>query len=118
MYRSKVKTLFLIFKVLKHCVDILRILGIDPEHRYFKFRLLNVSVSIRGITLSQHLPSHILFLFVTICLTPIYRRERRFFQICIPSMRLRNNCPGVGPTSLLQMLIREMKKGKTDTFMD
>ena len=46
------------------------------------------------------------------CLTPIYSRERRFFEICIPRMRLRNNGPDVGPTSLLQMLIREMKKGE------
>ena len=52
------------------------------------------------------------------CLAPIYRRERRFFEICIPSMRLRNNGPDVGPTSLLQILIREMRKGRTDTIMD
>jgi len=46
------------------------------------------------------------------CLTPIYRRERRFFEICMPGVRLRNNGSNVGPTSLLQMLIREMKKGE------
>ena len=46
------------------------------------------------------------------CLAPIYRRERRFFEICMPGMRLRNNGSNVGPTSLLQMLIREMKKGE------
>ena len=45
-------------------------------------------------------------------LTPIYRRERRFFEICMPGVRLRNNGSNVGPTSLLQMLIREMKKGE------
>ena len=35
-----------------------------------------------------------------------------FFEICMPGMRLRNNGSNVGPTSLLQMLIREMKKGE------
>ena len=33
-------------------------------------------------------------------------------------MRLRNNGPDVGPTSLLQILIREMEKGRTDTITD
>ena len=33
-------------------------------------------------------------------------------------MRLRNNSPDVGPTSLLQILIREMGKERTDTIMD
>ena len=31
-------------------------------------------------------------------------------------MRLRNNGPDVGPTSLLQILIREMGKGRTDSI--
>ena len=48
------------------------------------------------------------------CLAPIYRRERRFFDICILSVRLRNNGSNVGLTSLLQILIREMGKGRTD----
>ena len=39
------------------------------------------------------------------CLAPIYRRERRFFDICIPGVRLRNNGSNVGPTSLLQILV-------------
>ena len=39
------------------------------------------------------------------CLIPIYRRERRFLEICIPGMRLRNNGLNVGPTSLLQILV-------------
>ena len=39
------------------------------------------------------------------CLAPIYRRERRFFDICIPDVRLRKNSSNVGPTSLLQVLI-------------
>ena len=47
-----------------------------------------------------------------VCLAPIYRRERRFFEICMPGVRLRNNGSNVGPTSLLQMLIREMGKGE------
>ena len=51
-------------------------------------------------------------------LAPIYRRERQFFGICIPGVRLRNNGSNVGPTSLLQILIREMGKGRTDTIMD
>ena len=51
-------------------------------------------------------------LFLSVCLAPIYRRERRFFEICLPGVRLRNNGSNVGPTSLLQMLIREMKKGE------
>ena len=33
-------------------------------------------------------------------------------------MRLRNNGPDVGLTSLLQILIREMGKGRTDTITD
>ena len=45
-------------------------------------------------------------------------RERRFSDICIPGMRLRNNGSNVGLTSLLQILIREMGKGRTDTIMD
>jgi len=47
-----------------------------------------------------------------LCLAPIYRRERRFFEIYMPGVRLRNNGSNVGPTSLLQMLIREMGKGE------
>jgi len=39
------------------------------------------------------------------CLAPIYRRERRFFEICMPGVRLRNNGSNVGLTSLLQMLV-------------
>ena len=50
------------------------------------------------------------------CLTPTYRRERKFFDICIPGMRLRNNSSNVGPTSLLQILIREIGKGRTNTI--
>ena len=46
------------------------------------------------------------------CLAPIYRRERRFFDVCIPGVKLRNKGSNIGPTSLLQMLIREMKKGE------
>ena len=49
-------------------------------------------------------------------LAPIYRRERRFFEICMPGVRLRNNGSNVGPTSLLQMLIREMKKGEDGRY--
>ena len=49
------------------------------------------------------------------CLSPIYRRERRFFDICIPNARLRNNGSNVSPTSLLQILViqgdGERKKG-------
>jgi len=48
------------------------------------------------------------------CLAPIYRRERRFSEIFIPGVKLRNNSPDVSPTSLLQILIREMGKGRTD----
>ena len=52
------------------------------------------------------------------CPTPIYRRERRYFELCMPGVRLRNNGSNVGPTSLLQILIREMWKGRTDTITD
>ena len=55
------------------------------------------------------------------CLAPIYRRERKFFEICIPAIlrkRLRNNGPDVGPTSLLQILIRDTGKGRMDTITD
>ena len=48
------------------------------------------------------------------CLAPIYRRGRRFFEICIPGMRLRNNGSNVAPTCLLQILIRKMGKGRMD----
>ena len=51
-----------------------------------------------------------------LCLAPIYRRERRFSDICIPGVRLRNNGSNVGPTSLLQILIREMGKERMDTI--
>jgi len=50
------------------------------------------------------------------CLAPIYRRERRFFEICMPGVRLRNSGSNVGPTSLLQMLIREMGKGEDGRY--
>ena len=39
------------------------------------------------------------------CLAPVYQRERRFFDVCIPGMRLRNNYSNVGLTSLLQILV-------------
>jgi len=52
------------------------------------------------------------------CLAPIYRRERRFFEICMPGVRLRNSGSNVSLTSLLQILIREMGKGRTDTITD
>ena len=42
----------------------------------------------------------------------------RFSDVCIPGMRLRNISSNVGPTSLLQILIREMGKGRMDTIMD
>ena len=61
---------------------------------------------------------YLLACVISSCLTPIYRRERRFFEICIPSMRLRNNGSNVGLTSLLQILIREMGKGRIDTITD
>jgi len=51
-------------------------------------------------------------------LIPIYKRERRFFDICIPGVRLRDNVPDVGLTGLLQILIREMGKGRTDTITE
>jgi len=46
------------------------------------------------------------------CLAPIYRRERRFFEICMPGVRLRNNGSNVDPTSLLQILYHSERKGK------
>ena len=52
------------------------------------------------------------------CLAPVYRRQRRFFDICIPSVRLRNSGSNVGPTSLLQILIREMGKGRTNIITE
>ena len=50
------------------------------------------------------------------CLTPIYRRERMFFDICIPGVRLRNNIPDVGPTSLLQRINKGDGEGKNRQF--
>ena len=38
---------------------------------------------------------------MALCLAPVYRRERRFFEICVPDVRLRNNGSNVGLTSLL-----------------
>jgi len=47
------------------------------------------------------------------CFSPIYRRERRFFDICIPNKRLRNNGSNVGLTSLLEILaIQGEEEGK------
>ena len=57
------------------------------------------------------------YVYLGPCLAPIYRRERRFIEICMPGVRLRNNGTNVGPTSLLQMLIRR-RKGRTDTITD
>ena len=59
--------------------------------------------------------SQIASIYLGQCFAPIYRRERRFFDICIPDMRLRNNGSNVGPTILLQNLFvqgdGEGKKG-------
>jgi len=52
------------------------------------------------------------------CLAPICRRERRFFEIYIPGVRLRDNGSNVGQTSLLKMLIREMKKGEDGCYYE
>jgi len=48
-----------------------------------------------------------LFLLVH-CLNPIYRRERRFFDICISGVRLRNSGSNAGPTRILEILMRKM----------
>jgi len=37
-----------------------------------------------------------------------------FFDIHIPIVRLRNNGSHIGPTSLLQILIRKIGKGRVD----
>jgi len=39
------------------------------------------------------------------CLPPIYRRERRFIDIFLPNLRLRNNGSNISLTSLLQILV-------------
>ena len=52
------------------------------------------------------------------CLAPVYRREKRFSDICIPCVRLTNNGLNVGLTSLLQTLIRKTGKGRKDTIMN
>ena len=53
------------------------------------------------------------------CLAPIYRRERRFFEIRMPGVRLRNNGSNVGPTSLLQILaIQGDGEGEKDDRKD
>ena len=41
------------------------------------------------------------------CLTAIYQRERRFFDICIPDVRLSNSGSNAGLNSLLQILIHQ-----------
>ena len=47
------------------------------------------------------------------CLAPIYRRERRFLDICIRHMRLRNNGSNVGPPVYYKsQSFREMGKGR------
>ena len=46
------------------------------------------------------------------------RRERTFFEMCIPGVRLGNNSPDVGLTSLVPILIREMGKRRTDPITD
>lgn len=49
------------------------------------------------------------------CLAPIRRRERRFLDICVLNMRLRNNVSNAGRTCLFQILVTkgdgEMKTG-------
>jgi len=40
-------------------------------------------------------------------LTSVYRKVRRFFDMCIPNVRLRNNGSNVGLKSLLQILIKQ-----------
>jgi len=53
------------------------------------------------------------------CLTTIYRRERKFFDKCIPGVRLRNNNSDVGPTSLLQILVVQgEEEGEKDDTKD
>ena len=53
------------------------------------------------------------------CLTTIYRRERKFFDKCIPGVRLRNNSSDVGPTSLLQILVVQgEEEGEKDDTKD
>jgi len=48
-----------------------------------------------------------------------YQSERRFFDICIPDMRLRNNGSNVGLTNVLQVLITKGDvEGKTGTRKD
>ena len=57
------------------------------------------------------------YYFLCTCLAQINRRERRFFEICIPRMRLRNNGPDVSPTSVLQNLNQgDGRKGRTDAI--
>ena len=95
-----------------------------PQHRYSAFASFLVGLFALGPLSSAVLPAlklvsaAIYSIQFQYFLTPIYRREKRFFDICIPGVRLRNNGPDVGPTSLLQILIREMGKGRTDTITD
>ena len=42
-----------------------------------------------------------------VCLAPIYRRERRFFEICMPGVRLRNN----GSNGWSDQFITNVNKG-------
>ena len=80
--------------------------------------LLISSLNLPSSSLKPFLLVLLLPVLIKSCLTPIYRRERRFFEICIPGVRLRKNGPDVGLTSLLQMLIREIGRGRMDTIMD
>jgi len=53
------------------------------------------------------------------CPAPIYRRERKFFDICIPDVRSRNNSSNIGLTSLLQILVTKGDgEGKAATVMN
>ena len=45
------------------------------------------------------------FIPACMCLPPIYRRERRFIDIFLPNLRLRNNGSNISLTSLLQILV-------------
>ena len=79
-----------------------------PESPGIYSAMSSASISVPGKTKS----------IPTSCLAPIYRREKRFFDVCIPGLRLRNNGSNVGLTSLLQMLIREMKKGEDGRYYE
>ena len=73
-----------------------------------KVKMKSIFPTLETVVISHiNVTNHRITEWLVWCLAPVYCRERRFFDICTFDMRLRNNGSNVGPTSLLQILIRD-----------